>query len=268
MWWKLNCIGWQLDTPTACRILGKIFKMEGSWKLSFSCFSLTLPSWGTEHSWHLVNTGLCSWILSCPAQSRVGLHWTYSLPAIGWWEIVALCHMVWVPDCSYSLALRAAHWCIGGQVCLWNPRMQAAIGSRAPWTEFPAQLAAVIWKFVLAQGEGGSCGEAREMVASQVCAPERGRECPELERWKSICIAALDSKRAEKMDNGLLAWIWISVFWEEEDFCILHKVMAWSWGTSISPKLGTLLIKAFFFPHQLLCYTCVLQQVAESHFGQ
>ena len=39
-------------------------------------------------------------------------------------------------------------------------------------------------------------------------------------------------------------------------------------GIPNSPPIGTMLIKPFFFPHQLLCYVCVWQQAAKSHFLQ
>lgn len=51
-----------------------------------------------------------------------------------------------------------------------------------------------------ALGEGENYSKAMKMLASEVCAPERERETQELERWRPICVAALDFKRADK--NG------------------------------------------------------------------
>ena len=88
--------------------------------------------------------------------------------------------------------------------------------------------------------------------------PEREKESLELEKWRPILVAALDSKRADKnggvslgMDSDftLFGNKGISVF------CTREWLGA---GETPAPtKMGTLLIKPFFLPRHSLLYGCV-----------
>ena len=77
-------------------------------------------------------------------------------------------------DC-YCLALRATHRCAGRGRFHQPLRVQASLDARAQQTEPLILLAAVIWQCAPALGEGGSCGGATELLASQICTPKRER---------------------------------------------------------------------------------------------
>ena len=199
-----------LDTPTAHMILRERFKMVGVQKLR-TLFHPWVPSMlGAEHSRGLVDAQpLWSAVFLTPACTvgsqlaeaeshvrnvnstsvgPVGCTLPMALALlkgleqasvgcsprrrVGIWNAAALCGEAQVLDCSHSLAPRAAHRYLSLE-CFSASRVQAALDARAQWTEPLTQLAAVIKQCTPAPGERESCSGTSEVLASQVCTPER-----------------------------------------------------------------------------------------------
>ena len=103
------------------------------------------------------------------------------------------------------------------------------------------------------------------MAGQWRCWPNREKG-PGAGEMEPISEAALDSKRADKnggvslgMDSDFILFgnKGISVF------CTREWLGA---GETPAPtKMGTLLIKPFFLPHQLLCYACIQQSAANPY---
>ena len=102
----------------------------------------------------------------------------------------------------------------------------------------------------LAPGEGGSCSGTVAVLAPQVHTPEAERA------WSRR--DGHNSEKAGKSGGSVSRHGFeFQSFWEQGDFCVLQKRMAWSWIVLPFPKLSNLLMKTFFLPHQLWCCACV-----------
>ena len=224
-----------LDTYASHR-LGEDLKWRSQKDLAPFCTPLAPPSQEDQALWDLADTGPCSGVL--PSFTLLMWSWAASLristsPGAAH-RMLQPC-ATWHGSCTTPILSLWEQHKINGPKCSLAPWAQAALDSGAVDTA-PHRLAAVIWQCTLALGEGRSCHEAMPTPAPQAYIPERGRE-PGAGETETHLGSSLGLWKGRKEWRGVSGQgFGFQSFWDQGDFCVLQKRMAWSRGVSTPPN--------------------------------
>lgn len=139
------------------------------------------------------------------------------------------------PECLLAPRARASQ---GGGPHGWSPSIHAMGRGPGPWLR----------KLQWGNGDAGpTSAHTRERV----------------QRQSAICIAASGFRRTEKLWAGF--WTPSSVLVGGWFFLCFAEEIGLELGSPCFPKLGKILIKIFFLPHQLFFNACIWWKAAESY---